>query len=740
MVGSLLAHGVVYLISLLASLLTSHEEEPDSIYVMYFCLVVVSFAGALGAHLVKERPQCYQWLTIAVWCVMQALACYGILFSSGTLERVRGIAVNFILWKTWPTIMCRTSISVPYLLYCFCNDIIVSGIARNWHAEEFDEQFPVRSYVFGACITFAYTCIAVYQNHRMHSLYMALAELAAEKDAFQSLMNMVCDATVWISEDSKTVLRCDKRFDMLMGQPMQGVPLEEVVVNPDEEVARLHRVFAQDSVLAQDTAGGGPVVLLPTTLRTATGPATTDLLIVHNQVAQPADIDQACASGFLVGVRLSHEQAGVPSAPPPTTICDLSMAAKATGNERSDGDAWAIAYSCPSEAGRSAPAVLVTHTCGPHQEARALLCKDGGDCLPATAVAWIDKDPVPRPLHDLSAGERILCYDNVGAKLTYANVLKVAPAARKENTDWVKVTLEDGGVLTMTADHPVAVQSDQAKQQLARTCLHASELRANTDQVLVMRMVPTLVTDVEHFGRVTLGQPEVRRSPEGNASQHDGWMTIEVEQPQRHELLVAACDKYGLPGNMVAVSSCDRTPDPLAQNMCEKNTFVCIDENDGSSSSRAHSAPPSVFRGRTVPLHSPVNEKASVSGYSGTHSEVSAISDSIESREREAHAKILIGYGNGSLQQGGAVNRVSDLIYWQKSGFPTLGSAHAHTGDECRPCSFHYTWQRMPDKRPPCKMSHLCDYCHDDSHHDGWRSKYRKRRRPKDTPSLKICL
>lgn len=730
---SISAHGVVAFMFLTPGAISRFTKSgtsdmPTALLVAYGCIVLASVAGALGAQWsVKSRPRFYELWTIFVWWVMSSIASYSTLLVDHPNARIRSSVVNIIIWKTWPTMMCRTHVIIPYLMLCLVNDFVATFMMRNWESTQEVEPTPVSSYIFTVSLTFAYVCIGVFHNHRMHTLYNVMAQLTFEKDAFHSLLTMVCDATVWIEPSSKTVQCCDKRFDMLMGKTMQGVHLSEMVYNPGQETVRLHRVFTQG-------AGAGytqqpPVVLLPTTLCTSTGPADTDLFIVQNQVTQ-----QPGAKGCLVGVRITHEQAGVPPTLPPTTVCGVEKVATDSGTRsiaRSDGNDESPLLSCPSIAG-SAPAVLVGTAAANDQDkmftSTPHVCQEGGDCLPETAVAWVDNCPVPRPLLDLSAGERILCYDNVGAKLVYASIMKVAAAAHKQSTKWVKVTLEDGSVMSMTADHPVAAQSAQQNLLLSRSCRLAGDLAANNDKLLVLRMMPTLVTKVEHLGHEGQVMPS-----------HNGWVTIEVEQPERHELLVSASDRYGMPGEMLAVSSCDRKPETKHQRIHNKNTFVCFPETSESASSRPNSAPPCIFRQRVSPPASHRNSPPPSQVSHGGTSDSGPVSESLPSIDGND--------GNDpTILVGDTYDRLSDFIHWKKSGYPTRGSAHQKEQGECRPCSFHYTWLRMPDRRPPCKMSYLCDYCHDSGHVDGWRSRFRKRRPPKinhsqkGDQSLKVCL
>lgn len=301
----------------------------------------------------------------------------------------------------------------------------------------------------------------------------------------------------------------------------------------------------------------------------------------------------------------------------------------------------------------------------------------------------------------------------------------------------------------MTADHPVAAQQVQKELCSARSCMYASDLRANSDRLMLLRMTPTLVTDVELI-RDTV--PEHKCDP-SEALHDSAWMTVEVEQPQRYELLISVCDKSG---GMIAVSSCDRKPDAWARGLADKNTFLNIQEKAGFAPERPQSAPPSLCRQRVSPAYIPeftpqaseFTPQASTShstGHAHTPEDTSVTSSfsasgSFGSADCQIEPKVFVGNPNGKHTHDLTVNRLSDLMYWQRSGYPSQGSAHPQNSKFCRPCSFHFTHLRHPDEKPSCKMSHMCAFCHGCSKTAVYRSRFRKSRPfPKKEP-LKVAL
>lgn len=99
----------------------------------------------------------------------------------------------------------------------------------------------------------------------------------------------------------------------------------------------------------------------------------------------------------------------------------------------------------------------------------------------------------------------------------------------------------------------------------------------------------------------------------------------------------------------------------------------------------------------------------------------------------EAAVKVAPSHCDPNIEQ---VVRLTDFIQWKAAGVPSIGSLHASSPIYCRPCSFHFTWLRTPARRAPCKASFFCEFCHDSSHHERWRSKLRKCRQAKPSVPL----
>jgi len=139
---------------------------------------------------------------------------------------------------------------------------------------------------------------------------------------------------------------------------------------------------------------------------------------------------------------------------------------------------------------------------------------NSGDCLPETALVWVEDTPVPKPLHSIKSNQRILCYDSLARTMRYSKVsgISFAPA---DYATWVKVNLEDGTSLEMTADHPVEPNQNGKH-------VRACDLQPMEDTIMVVKMVAVPVASVEPI------------APSWSAS-----CALSVQQPSRHTVLVA---------------------------------------------------------------------------------------------------------------------------------------------------------------------------------------------------------
>eukprot|EP00928_Gymnodinium_smaydae_P011256 TRINITY_DN14177_c0_g1_i1.p1 TRINITY_DN14177_c0_g1~~TRINITY_DN14177_c0_g1_i1.p1 ORF type:complete len:595 (-),score=91.86 TRINITY_DN14177_c0_g1_i1:283-2067(-) len=194
----------------------------------------------------------------------------------------------------------------------------------------------------------------------------------------------------------------------------------------------------------------------------------------------------------------------------------------------------------------SAPAVMDGAQIDDSDDDTSTECSSSGDCLPADALVWIEGSGAPKALSALTPGERVLCHDNLTGHMKYADITSVEPAQATVPPDWVHVSLADGTVLEMTADHPVETfpRFEVKNQKVIRKQAH--ELSTVADKLVVLKMVKVPVCKV------------VRRSPDIDTVPAKQWMTLNVQQPQRHTVFVAQSGKQqGGMLSSIAVGSAD---------------------------------------------------------------------------------------------------------------------------------------------------------------------------------------
>jgi len=394
----------------------------------------------------------------------------------------------------------------------------------------------------------------------------------------------------------------------------------------------------------------------------------------------------------------SNQVAGKPS--------DLDAPAQATPD---DGPAVA------SEMAFSAQTVPASFQRRPQGHTPLCSSRDG-DCLPATAVAWVENCPVPLPLKSLLPGQRVLCYDSIGRGLTYAEVTDSHPAEHSAAADWIVATLTNGTQLTMTADHPVTVSPTAGHPlEMRRQCLYAEELQADRDCLMVLEMASVPVASVTRMVVDAAAAPVA-----GNE-----WITVTIEQPERHELFVATCNNLGVPGQPIAVGSSDRVPSSVSPSKLQvKNSFIESIHTESFLPRRPSSAPPSLRAGRSEAGPSEAGRQHKSTSEPDTVSTLSEMSNSL-STESLGCQNLAVRIGPpfcNSLKLG-------DFLHLKSAGV-NMGSIHKPEND-CRPCSFHFSWLHDPSKRR-CKSSYMCEFCHDSTHHACWRSKFRKLRKQTD--------
>jgi len=143
----------------------------------------------------------------------------------------------------------------------------------------------------------------VQQQGKWCMLYDTQVSLTLEKNAMESLLSMICDASFWLSAKGNFVSRSNAHLDSVMGQAMLGLDISQMMKD-NERQKFLNRL---------SVPGVSAVTLFRTSLLTSSSQAVeAELFIVDRRSTKEAsksgDSQETCynsdAMGFLVGLRL----------------------------------------------------------------------------------------------------------------------------------------------------------------------------------------------------------------------------------------------------------------------------------------------------------------------------------------------------------------------------------------------------------------------------------------------------
>lgn len=347
--------------------------------------------------------------------------------------------------------------------------------------------------------------------------------------------------------------------------------------------------------------------------------------------------------------------------------------------------------------------------------------RQAGDCLPPSAMVWVEGRAFPMEVQHVASGQQVLCYDNLGNCLRYAEVsgVHVLPG----NVNWVSVALTDGTALTMTADHPIqpqqVVRGSSMPQGRPSGCpVRAADLTPGSDCLMVLRMVPIPVASV------TQCQAEV--PADAPADEHRVALTL--RQPGRHSVFVAAPGSHKQAPTM-AVASADLSAWP-ADSLVVRRTFLEVQDGVTTSIQRANSAPASFLHAvptldgvQGVPGDQHVKvAKRRLDFRSHSESEVSSerspkvnIGSGVDGHS--GSSGVVCGASTSSDRTAVAITtsssgtaRLSTLVGIKQSGLPSIGSV-GHEQGNCRVCVFEN--RRQHSSGGPCFKGFLCERCHE---------------------------
>jgi len=354
----------------------------------------------------------------------------------------------------------------------------------------------------------------------------------------------------------------------------------------------------------------------------------------------------------------------------------------------------------PPPSYRSAPALLLGGT-GSRQSSVPISsfvqgCLEG-DCLPPEAQTWVEGDAMPRPVARLSRGDRVLCFDRLGGSMKHTEVLQVKEA--EGPTEWTSVTLADGAMLEVTADHPVHPAPAPGSEwgpygpSLPTAPISASHLEPGRDSLLVLKVVPVPVQSVA-----------CRKAESARR------ISVTLQQPERHAMFVASAGsaRPGIVGlQTVAVESSDAAG--LWQDQIRhRNSFLNVAPYaaDHPAAGAPNSAPPSLHGHAELRcMHA-----AASAAPPTVQSSQSTLSQSSEALDDRTAVVLLPGQARSAWE----VDRdepvsLGEMLRTKAAGWQSRGS-HSHAMGSCRVCAHENKAQHRGHQQ--CVNGTFCKFCH----------------------------
>eukprot|EP00928_Gymnodinium_smaydae_P096955 TRINITY_DN8670_c0_g1_i4.p1 TRINITY_DN8670_c0_g1~~TRINITY_DN8670_c0_g1_i4.p1 ORF type:complete len:477 (-),score=51.75 TRINITY_DN8670_c0_g1_i4:119-1474(-) len=269
------------------------------------CACAAASTYACGRFL-KVYPRCFQIIRFLFCCITGGAMHFFPLHIEDAYSRSRFMGSLLSLFKLLPVAM---GLKAQYFIVFIIWECIAQ-ILSHWSVSKLYDDDGVSSRInaiyFGMTFySMFFACLAIIYNVLLQKFYDVGVQLEWERHSSQLLIDMHCDAIFWLNFDGDLVVRCDRRFDNIMGQPMLGQSIKGLLHDTLDERTRWERAFPRVSSLEFS-----PVGLLPTTtLNALHGPVSVDLYVVrhvrpNSEASRPADDDAA----YLVGLRLCESQ------------------------------------------------------------------------------------------------------------------------------------------------------------------------------------------------------------------------------------------------------------------------------------------------------------------------------------------------------------------------------------------------------------------------------------------------
>uniref|UniRef100_A0A7S4SUZ1 Protein kinase domain-containing protein n=1 Tax=Alexandrium monilatum TaxID=311494 RepID=A0A7S4SUZ1_9DINO len=268
----------------------------DLSYIMIM-IVGVSLVVALVIAKCSLPHAAEMALIISGFLTVAALQFATVVLSEDVAFRLRSHATAMSVWKPIPSIF-----GFPV----FPSFIFIGGTVvldnLSLYLTKLTQGDPFEMRITGTSLVYAlgWMGVAVMQTGRLCGIFEFQQALAGEKALMESIIAMMCNSIVWLSEDGGMVVRTDQRFAMLIGRDVTG---EQVSGSfPEDERGRI-----QDCLQRAKEAPA----LLPTTLVSAAGARIpVEMFVVGNRNVSKAEGSEGHTPAFLLGIRLASTQQG----------------------------------------------------------------------------------------------------------------------------------------------------------------------------------------------------------------------------------------------------------------------------------------------------------------------------------------------------------------------------------------------------------------------------------------------
>uniref|UniRef100_A0A7S4T6P1 Protein kinase domain-containing protein n=1 Tax=Alexandrium monilatum TaxID=311494 RepID=A0A7S4T6P1_9DINO len=263
-------------------------------------VMLMAFGGCAATQQFLSRSRA---APISALCVLGTFCFVDLVFSACALMepaddmiyRTRTQAINTILSKFLPTVYGYPVAMIWPLLLFTCVVDSASLVSASWL---YGDPTSPRPFVTSVLYTMASAGFSWMTYSRVCSICEAHKALVAEKAMMEAIITMLCDATVWLSDQSCTIVRADQHFRMLIGRDMTGASLGDCLA--EGELERLRECLERAKAMP---------VLLPTTVQTNTGARLpVEMFIVGSRSVRDAWRSGDSVPTFLIGVRTACRQ------------------------------------------------------------------------------------------------------------------------------------------------------------------------------------------------------------------------------------------------------------------------------------------------------------------------------------------------------------------------------------------------------------------------------------------------